>query len=62
MPTVREDVRQILDRLPDDTTYEDVQYHLFVRQRIQRGLEELNSGRTVTQQDVEQRMQKWLDK
>ncbi len=62
MPTVKEDVRQILDRLPDDTTYEDVQYHLFVRQRIQRGLEELNSGRTVTQQDVEQRMQKWLDK
>ena len=62
MSTVKEDVRQILDRLPDDTTYEDVQYHLFVRQRIQRGLEELNSGRTVSQQDVEQRMQKWLDK
>lgn len=62
MSTVKEDVRQILDRLPDDTTYEDVQYHLFVRQRIQRGLEELNSGRTVTQQEVEQRMQKWLDK
>lgn len=62
MTTVKEDVRQILDSLPDDTTYEDVQYHLFVRQRIQRGLDELNSGRTVTQQEVEQRMQKWLDK
>jgi predicted transcriptional regulator len=60
--TVKEDVRQILDSLPDDTTYEDVQYHLFVRQRIQRGLDELNSGRTVTQQEVEQRMRKWLDK
>ncbi|MBC8113694.1 MAG: hypothetical protein H7062_04910 [Candidatus Saccharimonas sp.] len=62
MTTVKEDVRQILDSLPDDTTYEDVQYHLFVRQRIQRGLDEMNSGRTVTQQEVEQRMQKWLDK
>lgn len=62
MATVKEDVRQILDSLPDDTTYEDVQYHLFVRQRIQRGLDEMNSGRTVTQQEVEQRMQKWLDK
>ena len=62
MTTVKEDVRQILDSLPDDTTYEDVQYHLFVRQRIQRGLDELNSGRTVTQQEVEQRMRKWLDK
>jgi len=62
MSTVKEDVRQIPNSLPDDTTYEGVQYHLFVRQRIQRRLEELNSGRTVTRQEVEQRMQKWLDK
>ena len=57
MSTVKQDVKQILDSLPDDTTYEDVQYHLFVRQRIQRGLNELAAGRTVTQEEVEQRMQ-----
>ena len=62
MSTVKQDVKQILDSLPDDTTYEDVQYHLFVRQRIQRGLNELNAGRTLTQQEVEQRMQTWIGK
>lgn len=62
MSTVKEDVKQILEGLPDDTTYEDVQYHLFVRQRIQRGLNELKTGRTLTQQEVEQRMQKWIGK
>lgn len=56
MTTVKENVRQLLDRLPDDTTFEDVQYHLFVRQRIQRGLDELAAGRTVTQEEVEQWM------
>ncbi len=62
MSTVKQDVKQILDSLPDDTTYEDVQYHLFVRQRIQRGLNELDAGRTLPQQEVEQRMQKWIGK
>lgn len=62
MSTVKEDVKQILDSLPDDTTYEDVQYHLFVRQRIQRGLTELSAGRTLPQQEVEQRMTKWIGK
>ena len=57
MSTVKEDVKQILESLPDDTTYEDVQYHLFARQRIQRGLDEVAAERTVTQEEVEQRMQ-----
>jgi hypothetical protein len=32
MSTAKEDVRRILDQLPDNAALEDIQYHLYVRQ------------------------------
>ena len=60
MSTAKEDVRQLLDPLPDDATLEDIQYHIYVRQKTQRGLDDVDSGRVLTQGEAEQRMQKWL--
>ena len=61
MSTAKEDVRRILDNLPDDATLEDIQYHLYVRQKIEHALEEADSGQVVDHKDVEQQMKKWLD-
>ena len=59
--TVKEEVRKLLDQLPDDVSYEDIQYHLYVRQKIERGLKDLEDGRVLTQEEAEQRMARWLD-
>ena len=32
MSTAKEEVRQILEVIPDDATLEDIQYHIYVRQ------------------------------
>ena len=39
MNTVKQEVTQMLSKLPEDCTLEDVQYHLYVVEKIQRGLE-----------------------
>ena len=59
MGTAKEEVRKLLDQLPEDSSYEDIQYHIYVREKIQRGLEDLEAGRTLTQEEVEQRMARW---
>ncbi|MBI4745098.1 MAG: hypothetical protein HY786_00770, partial [Deltaproteobacteria bacterium] len=46
----------------DDCSLEDVQYHLYVLQKIERGLKDAAEGRTYTQEEVEKRMAKWLGK
>jgi predicted transcriptional regulator len=56
----KDEVRKILDQMPDNATFEDIQYHVYVRQKIQRGLKDLEEGQTLTQDEVEQRMSKWL--
>ena len=61
MSTAKEEVRQILDKLPDNATLEDIQYHLYVRQKIERALEQADSGNVVSHKEVEVQMQKWLD-
>ncbi|HEV3083108.1 MAG TPA: hypothetical protein VGY66_25205 [Gemmataceae bacterium] len=60
MGTPKESVRELLDELPEETSYEDIQYHIYVRQKIDRGLRDLKAGRVLSQTEVERRMSKWL--
>ena len=60
MSTAKEEVRKLLDNLPDEATFEDIQYHIYVRQKIERGLEDIREGRVLYQEEVERRMSKWL--
>lgn len=57
----KQTVRQILDRLPDDCTIEDVLYHLYVIRSVERGLAEADAGKTIPhEQVVEDLRKKWL--
>jgi predicted transcriptional regulator len=60
--TAKEEVRELLDNLPDDASLEDIQYHLYVRQKIQRGLAAAEQGRTIAHEEVVRRMSRWLEK
>jgi predicted transcriptional regulator len=62
METAKEQVQEILERLPDDASLEDIQYHIYVRQKIQQGLDDVESGRTVPHEEVQRRLAKWLTK
>jgi predicted transcriptional regulator len=59
---VKQQVQSMLERLPDDCTLEDVQYHLYVMQRVQGGLEAIDRGEGIAHEDVKQRLAKWLTK
>jgi hypothetical protein len=46
MATAKEEIRKMLDALADDATWEDLQYSLYVRERVERGRREVDqSGR-----------------
>jgi len=62
METAKEQVEEILQALPEDASLEDIQYHIYVRQRIQQGLEDVEAGRVVSHAEVQKRLAKWLSK
>jgi predicted transcriptional regulator len=57
----KETVRALLDRLPDDCSVEDVLYHLYVLQAIERGQADVAAGRIIPQEEVDSALRrKWL--
>ena len=53
MPSLKEEVLQILDTLPEDATWEDVHYALYVRERIDRGIREADESKILDESEVE---------
>ena len=62
MKTAKEETRDILERLPDDASFEDIQYHIYVCQKVARGEADAREGRTLTQDEAEERLARWLGK
>ena len=62
MQKIKQEVSRLLNRLPDDCSLEDVQYHLYVLQKIEHGLKDAEEGRIYTQEEIEKRMAQWLEK
>jgi len=60
--TAKEEARSLIDKLPDDCTLEDIQYHLYVAEKMQRGIERAQTEGTLTQDDVERKFSKWTSK
>lgn len=60
MHAAKATVREVLDRLPDDCSLEDILYHLYVVQKIERGLADVDAGRVIPHEVAMQQMrERW---
>ena len=59
MSAAKQEVEALLDKLPDDCTLEDVQYHLYVLEKIRRGEKAVEEHGVVPQAEAEARLAKW---
>jgi hypothetical protein len=62
MSTAKDEVKALLDKLPDDCSLEDVQYHLYVVEKIHRGIERAETEGVLSQDEVERKLDKWTSK
>jgi hypothetical protein len=60
MSTAKQEVHELLSRLPDDCSIEDIQYHLYVIEKVRNGLEIADAQGAIPQEEVEQLLGKWL--
>jgi len=58
METAKEKVNKILDTLPDDSSFEDIQYHICVRSKIEQDLKDIEEGSMLSLEEVERKMTK----
>jgi len=46
------EIMEIIDKLPEDCTIEDVQYSLYVHSKIDKGLKDIKEGNVITHDEV----------
>ncbi len=59
MNTAKDEIQALLGRLPDSCSLEDVQYHLYVIEKVRRGLDRAEAEGTISHEDVERRLSRW---
>ena len=58
--TAKREAQRVLDNLPEDATLEQIQYHLYVLQKVEEGHRAIDEGRVIPHEDVVRRIDKWL--
>ena len=62
-PTIsqaKEEVIKMIEQLPDEASVADIMAELYFRQKVDAGLQELDQGKGVPHEQVEERLKKWL--
>ncbi len=54
--SIKEEARRLIDKLPEESTWDDLMHEIYVRQVVEAGLEDSKAGRTT---DVEQVREKF---
>jgi len=53
--TIKQKAHQLLNKLPDSATWEDLMYQIYVRQAIEAGIKDSDEGRTIDVKEVRKR-------
>ncbi|UCE73263.1 MAG: hypothetical protein JSV56_09535 [Methanomassiliicoccales archaeon] len=60
MHNVKEDVIAMIQQMPDDVSLADIMAELYFRQKVDKGLAELDEEKGISHEEVKERMKKWL--
>ena len=58
----KQEAVEVIRNLPDDSTLEDIQYHLYVLEKIRKGRSDISKGQSCTQEEAKARLSRWLEK
>lgn len=54
--SIKTEAVRLVEQLPDDATWDDLLYEIYVRQSIEAGLKDCREGRTLSVADVRRRL------
>ncbi|WP_295457244.1 hypothetical protein [uncultured Thiodictyon sp.] len=54
--TAKQQAETVLRQLPDNCALEDIQYHLYVLEKIRKGRKDIEEGRSFTADEAKERL------
>lgn len=59
MGSEKADVIELIKKLPDEVTTDDIMDELYFKQQVDKGLQDVVDGRTLTDQELRERLAEW---
>jgi len=56
MSLLKDEAKRIIEDLPENATWDDLMYQLYVKKRVETGLKEIENGQTMTHEEVKKRL------
>ncbi len=61
MSAVKEEAIKIVENLSESEDWEDLMYKIYVRESIEKGLNDIDNGNILSESQFENRLSKWLN-
>jgi hypothetical protein len=58
--TTKQAVLEMIEKLPEDISVEDIMAELYFRQKVDEGLRQLDAGEGIEHKEALPRLKKWL--
>jgi predicted transcriptional regulator len=55
MNQVKEEAKKLIDKLPDEISWDDIMYEMYVRNKIDRGIQAADEGKLISHEEVKKR-------
>lgn len=60
MGLARDEAKRIIENLPEEATWDDIMYQLYVKEKVEKSLDEVEQGNIISHEDVKKRLfSKW---
>jgi predicted transcriptional regulator len=59
MQAVKREALDAIAKLPDDTDMDEIMYRLYVLDKIRKGREAADQGRTISHEDLKREIETW---
>ena len=54
--SAKQAARELIEQLPESVSWNDLMYELYVKQKIEEGLQQLDEGRGISREEAKRRL------
>lgn len=59
MQSAKEQVMELIEEMPDDSSYDEIVQELVFGRMVARGLADVKAGRTISDEEMKQTIESW---
>lgn len=60
MLSVKQDVIEMIKKLPEEVDYDDIMAEIYFKQKVDKSLKQIDEGKVISHEEVKQRMSRWI--